>query len=136
MTRVCRKGLHQVPIGIKQCPDCYRSAKLTYRQKHKEKERLEKKNRYNFSLEKNRKLKYEYGIGLEKYNYMLASQNNCCAICKKTDGKSLCVDHNHATGKIRGLLCNKCNKALGLFNDDPELLKIADLYLKSFKEDL
>lgn len=135
--RTCRKGLHKVPSGIKQCPDCYKSAKRLYKSNNKEKESLYKKANYDFLKEKNRKLFHEYGITLEKFNEMLIRQNQCCAICNKTDTKkSLCVDHCHKTGKIRGLLCNKCNKAIGLLNDDCELLKTAYSYLEHFKEDL
>jgi hypothetical protein len=63
---------------------------------------------------------------------MLQQQNGLCAICKKTEtGKTsnLCVDHCHKTGKVRGLLCNNCNKGLGLFKDNPEVLLNASAYL-------
>ena len=65
---------------------------------------------------------------------MLEHQNECCLICNKNDEKALCVDHCHKTGKVRGLLCNKCNKALGLFNDNIELIKVAASYLERFKD--
>ncbi len=70
---------------------------------------------------------------------MLAAQNGTCAICANhsvenngpvTDGKrSLCLDHDHLTGKVRGFLCGRCNKALGLFNDSPVRLSEAERYL-------
>lgn len=133
--RICRKGLHQVPLGIKQCLDCYRAAKQLYRKNNKDKESLHRKTNYDFLKEKSRKLYSGYGITLEKFNKMMLEQNNCCAICKKAyKEKSLCVDHCHVTGKVRGLLCNKCNKALGLLNDNCELLKTAASYLERFKE--
>lgn len=80
----------------------------------------------------------EYGIDLKKYNQMIEEQNNLCAICLKNEttltnrGKisPLCVDHCHSTGRIRGLLCRTCNSAIGLFEDDPELLLKAYNYLK------
>ena len=71
----------------------------------------------------------EYGISLLQYEAMLEAQNGVCAICKKTEGKHLSVDHNHVTGEIRGLLCSRCNLVIGRCNDDTKLLKAAILYL-------
>ena len=79
-------------------------------------------------------LKKKYGITQEDWNILYEKQNGCCAICNTyisaLKDKILCVDHCHKTGKIRGLLCHKCNKALGGLNDDPELLQRALDYLK------
>ena len=82
-------------------------------------------------------LKRHYGITLSEYDAMLLSQNGCCAICRKAEaneirGKviSLAVDHDHATGAVRALLCSACNTALGLFQDDPSLLQAAMDYLR------
>ena len=76
------------------------------------------------------------GVTAEDYNRMFFEQEGCCWICKakpKTHQGSpdalLGVDHDHLTGLIRGLLCQKCNKGLGLFNDDPALLVNAISYL-------
>lgn len=82
-------------------------------------------------------LYYKYGITLKEYDEMLESQGNACAICGKTpeeNGKRLYVDHNHKTGKVRGLLCANCNKALGFFQDNPELCRLAMLYLRRTME--
>jgi hypothetical protein len=72
-----------------------------------------------------------YGINVEQYDQMLLDQGGVCLSCSKTcvTGQPLSVDHCHETGKIRGLLCRKCNSALGLLNDDPELVNRALLYL-------
>jgi hypothetical protein len=78
------------------------------------------------------------GITIEKFNSMRSSQNNLCAICgepekRKTARGNICeltVDHSHKTNKIRGLLCHKCNVALGLFNDDINIISKAINYLK------
>ena len=86
---------------------------------------------------KQRKWKHA-GIDAYRYQDMLQEQNGVCAICDKPekhrDGysgkpKDLAVDHCHKTGAVRALLCSACNTALGLFNDDPELLAKARSYV-------
>lgn len=89
---------------------------------------------------KSHDLKKQFGIDLEEYNVMLEAQNGVCAICGKTnddyDAKGaprfMPVDHCHTTGKIRAILCGPCNRALGGFKDDPELLCKAAAYVESF----
>lgn len=77
--------------------------------------------------------KREYGVTEEQYNKLLNEQGGCCAICgqqeKSIKKVSLAVDHNHRSGKIRGLLCDTCNRGLGFFKDDPALLFKAIGYL-------
>lgn len=73
-----------------------------------------------------------YGITLEDYNQIFAEQNGSCLICGKSQlelKKRLHVDHDHKTGKIRGLLCNSCNQGLGYFKDNKESLLKAIKYL-------
>lgn len=85
---------------------------------------------------KNNRKKW-YGLEHVDYLRMLEIQNYCCAICGKPETtknpsggiKPLAVDHCHKTGKIRGLLCNTCNTALGKFKDDPSILQSAINYL-------
>lgn len=76
-----------------------------------------------------------YNLTLEELLTMKVEQNSRCKICGKheseTPRKSLCVDHNHTTGKVRGLLCESCNQGLGLFYDNPDNLKNALEYLLS-----
>ncbi len=84
-------------------------------------------------------LKKMYNISLTDYNQMVTNQNNKCNICNKINesgpwNNKLVVDHCHKTGKIRALLCDKCNKGLGQFNDNVEVMKKAILYLLKFKE--
>jgi len=72
----------------------------------------------------------------ERYNQMLDSQQNCCAICNRHKSefkKSLAVDHNHETGEVRKLLCGPCNKAIGLLQDNPIICRIAANYLESMR---
>lgn len=72
-----------------------------------------------------------YGITKEDYEHMLNAQNGVCAICKK-DSK-LWVDHNHLTGKIRGLLCPSCNTFIGYIETYSELIDKAKKYIKDFE---
>jgi hypothetical protein len=75
-----------------------------------------------------------FGITIDVYNKMLIDQGFCCKICGTHQSKltrSLHVDHCHATGSIRGLLCSCCNTALGKFRDDVSILEAAINYLKT-----
>jgi len=87
-------------------------------------------------IERRSKFKRQYGITLEDYNRMLDKQDGGCGICSsKVAGnrtKYFAVDHCHTTQKVRGLLCTKCNRGLGLFNDNTERLLNAVNYLKEF----
>ena len=73
------------------------------------------------------RLKRKYNISIEEYETLIESQNNSCKICgthaKNNLKGKLYIDHCHITGKVRGLLCMKCNSALGLLNDDKELIQ-------------
>lgn len=79
-----------------------------------------------------------YGITVEQYEEMLHKQDHKCAICggegflmnKDRHQMKLVVDHCHETGRVRGLLCHNCNRALGLFKDSVENLSSAINYLK------
>ncbi len=89
--------------------------------------------------EKSFYLKRSYGITIEEYNEIFGHQGGVCAICNKPEvavirGKtlSLAVDHCHDSGKIRGLLCSKCNQGLGSFKDNPTRLAAAITYLSKF----
>jgi len=82
------------------------------------------------------KLKSNYGITLEDYNIIFNSQEGRCKICTRHQmefKKRLHVDHCHKTGKVRGLLCTKCNFGLGYLNDDVTLLTNAIEYLNKNK---
>jgi hypothetical protein len=71
-----------------------------------------------------------YGITVEEYDEMLESQGGGCYICGIGPvGRALDIDHDHRTGKVRGLLCSNHNRALGLLGDDPDLLLAAHTYL-------
>ena len=92
---------------------------------------------------KHRHLKDKYGISLEQYQQMYNQQHGGCLICKTPmlfqnlggdHGKTANVDHCHKTGKVRGLLCNSCNRGLGFFQDSSALLRHAAEYLDAFDE--
>lgn len=81
------------------------------------------------ALHKHIKLKSLYGISGADYDSISASQDHRCRICFKRSTTPLCVDHCHKTKKVRGLLCKKCNFAIGLLDDNTENLKRALKYL-------
>jgi hypothetical protein len=76
-------------------------------------------------------LRNKFGLTPEEYDRILEAQDGVCALCESppTPGISLHVDHDHDPGEIRGLLCVRCNNALGLFREDPDLLKRAARYV-------
>lgn len=85
--------------------------------------------------EKSRQLSYLYGIDKVRYDQMLEQQGFKCAICRTPQSKQkrkLAVDHDHLTGMVRGLLCGRCNLALGQFDDRIDLLQEAIDYLYRF----
>lgn len=73
----------------------------------------------------------KYGITWDQYQSLITAQNNLCAICNKGESpkRRLAIDHCHRTGRVRGLLCIKCNRALGYFGDDPAVVRAALGYL-------
>ena len=77
------------------------------------------------------RLKRNYGLTQEDYKKLLEQQKGVCAICGcKPNGKALAVDHNHTTGKIRGLLCHDCNVGIGFLKEDISILQKSIEYLK------
>ena len=115
----------------------WKKKKGTYGRESRCKECLKKeaKARY-FSYTKGLHLRLKYGIVMDDYNKMFAGQGGCCVICGRHQSelkKSLAVDHDHGTGKVRSLLCIQCNGLLGLARDNVEILKAAISYLKKHK---
>lgn len=80
----------------------------------------------------------QYGITVPHWHAMHDKQGGKCAVCRKPPrpGKKLCVDHNHKTGAVRGLLCKRCNTALGFFYDEPLLMELAADYLRGTVQDV
>lgn len=75
----------------------------------------------------NRRLRHFYGIGVVEYLRLRDGQEGRCAICREE--RPLHLDHCHETNAIRGFLCGQCNRGLGLFFNDPEVLVAAAEYL-------
>lgn len=80
-------------------------------------------------------LKQKYGLTLERFSQMLKNQKGTCMTCQviltsKRGYRGVCVDHCHRTGRVRGILCWRCNVLLGHVNDDPKLLRRLALYLE------
>jgi len=84
-----------------------------------------------------KKTLHRYGITPQDYDRMFREQEGKCKICEKipqerhSRDRHLVVDHCHTTQAVRGLLCHSCNRALGMFNDDPKVLDKAAAYLRS-----
>lgn len=98
------------------------------------------KSRYDKKKQLKHRLKCVYKITLEEFNEILNKQDNKCAICgmketikNKWGLKQLAIDHNHETGKVRGLLCDRCNRGLGYFKENTDSLLKAILYLRRNK---
>jgi Recombination endonuclease VII len=108
--------------GGNYCSVC----KKEYQRNHKRIVSKEKQLRHH--------LRSKYGITLEERQSMVDAQGGICAICK-AKLKSPYVDHDHDTGLIRGILCNRCNRALGMFEDDRSVLLNAVAYLDHFSND-
>ena len=100
---------------------------------HKKKMQDPEYKKYFNDLNWARNLMVKFGITAAEYHSMLEAQNGVCAICLgvNKNGKRLSVDHNHETGKVRGLLCQRCNLCIGQFEEDQgTLLRAVDYLLK------
>jgi hypothetical protein len=101
------------------------------------------KHKYNTpERTKDSRLKHSYGISAADYDQMFENQRGLCGIClkpetRKTKGghiSPLSVDHNHATGNVRALLCHNCNSALGQLKEDPQTMLNMFTYINTFRE--
>lgn len=75
---------------------------------------------------------YEYNLSAAEFEALKSAQNDQCKICQQEpdNGKELCVDHCHGTGRVRGLLCDRCNRAIGYLKESPALLRAAADYIE------
>ena len=102
-----------------RCKDCVKAKSRNYRKVNSSKCRAFDKNRYDDSRKQSiyfSQVQKKYGLSKEGYFNLLESQGGHCAICPSTE--RLVVEHNHATGEVRGIVCNKCNTALGMADDN------------------
>lgn len=119
---ICKAGLHVWVEGQRQCKPCKKMRNALDGKKPERKVTMR-----SWQLK-------QYGLTIEEYEEMLSAQGGVCAICGKLPDKyRLAVDHNHETGKVRGLLCIPCNRGVGIFQDSSELLINASDYLKGDK---
>lgn len=133
------QGPRDVPDGHKWCPECdgvkpvvdfprnraQKSGVGTYcKPCHN---RIVRENKELHGGARNYHLRRRYGITAEHFDAMAAEQGGLCAICREAPGDQ--VDHDHVTGRVRGLLCFNCNGALGQFRDRRDLMLRAVAYL-------
>ena len=140
-----RKATHHIDGLTSHCTSCInlrnriRYAK-TPASKENSRAKATARRQANRSSEQARVRKHQlkrYGLTLEGYQQMLTARNGLCDICKQPEHvtqygkiKDLAVDHKHGTMHVRGLLCQKCNRAIGGFQDSPALLRAAADYLE------
>ena len=107
-------------------------------------DRMRRKERYGSdpfvrASDRDQGLKRRYGIGQIEYEELYTKQKGCCAICGSEDPgdisiKNLCVDHDHESSKVRGLLCTRCNKLIGFARENPDILKLALAFLTKSRD--
>ena len=130
MVKNCiRCGGEHALVGA-YCSDCFRPISAAVRAKRKANGKarayyLQRRESYWEAM-----LQRVYGLTVADYNALLERQGGGCAICgQPRNSHRLAVDHDHATGRVRGLLCAPCNHAIGSLRDRPDLLRSAIAYL-------
>ena len=130
-----------LPDGHARCPSCERvkplpdfgrrtgarSGRVSYCKPCYVKKIEDSRQRLHGST-RNYHLKHRYGITVEDYERMLAEQGGVCALCRERPAEH--VDHDHLTGRVRGLLCFCCNQGLGNFRDRADVMRLAIAYLQ------
>ena len=134
-----------------KCFDCVHKARVSYYSKYPDKEaehRLRSSAASQAWYLRNRASQIErfrwarvlklYGLTKPDYERMLEAQGGLCAICRTDtpgrDDQHFAIDHDHTTGHVRGLLCQRCNSGLGFFSEKPDLLRVAALYLEERRQ--
>lgn len=132
-----RKAYQRVKVAQwrESNPDKRKEQKRRHYEKHKDKIDQRAKDWYENNKERhvNNALLRKYGVTLDQYNLLRAQQDFRCAVCNahETDvGKQMFVDHDHVTGKIRKLLCTKCNVGIGMLQDNPDIMERAAKYIR------
>lgn len=125
-----------------KCRPCNRKAAAEYKRRTDSPEKRERHNAYIRAWRGQLRAKHphrigdylrkcKYGIPHGTYEAMQEAQSGRCGICHRKPDVPLGVDHEHTTGRIRGLLCGQCNRGIGIFEDDVRLLKRAIAYLSA-----
>jgi hypothetical protein len=134
-------------MEVKKCYKCQNILPLTSFAKHKGKsdglqERCNSCRQKHYKdtghiTHRNNDIKRKYNVTTEWYENKFKEQNGLCEICNKPQlhNKRLAIDHNHNSGKARGLLCDVCNRAIGMLNDSIEILESATNYLRKYHND-
>lgn len=136
----CKKCLNARQKGRREAdPDKYKNISKRWRDANKDQHASYNTLWHRRNKDKSRsiQLKCKYGITLREYEYLVVAQNNSCAICgitfcstkDVTRGCRPCVDHDHITDKVRGILCNDCNSGIGFLKEDTRVLSKAITYL-------
>lgn len=119
---------------LAKCKVCNRQAVRRWEQRHPGIHRR----RYwaNRDAERERHIKAKYGMSFKDYERLAEAQGRKCAICASPEpsGRLLNIDHDHQTGKVRGLLCASCNRGIGLLGDSSERVAAAARYLASSRK--
>jgi hypothetical protein len=121
---------------VSRCKQCIAAYDREYFSANSDRLRAQAKNRYGATKHQVRvkQMRRMYDLTIAEYDAMRDAQDNQCAICGRHErdlNKRLCVDHDHETGRVRGLLCNQCNSLLGRWNDDPAIARRAAAYLEA-----
>jgi hypothetical protein len=131
--------------NVGRCKECSKIQNKEYRELNIEKfrqyEASRRSNHERVEYDRLRSYPRRYGISREQYEQMRIQQSFKCAICGMSEEEHkvsrwgvLCLDHDHKTGAVRALLCALCNKGLGSFKDNHNLLEKASNYLRSFEK--
>jgi Recombination endonuclease VII len=114
-----------------RCRACLRKKQREWYHRNLGYARRKARERQTSGRQRNAHLRRNYGITLEDEHEMVLAQNGLCPACEGPLGKHH-VDHDHATGAVRALLCSRCNRALGAARDDSDLLRKLAAYVESF----
>lgn len=123
-----------------ECKTCSASRRRAWRAENLEHERAYRRSWYaeNAAKVNDQIRQRRFGLAPGQYEEMLEAQGGRCAICRSTETgaahkTAFAVDHDHRTGQVRGLLCDPCNRGLGLLGDDPVRLVKAAAYLEALR---
>jgi hypothetical protein len=128
------KKLHREEINSKSRERTKNDPEYRKRMIEKTEKYIAKNRKKVLLAKKKHHLKQLYGLSWETYKILVKKQRGVCAICheKNVSNRKLAVDHDHETKEIRALLCDKCNRGLGFFDDSIEKLQKAIKYLKKY----